>query len=741
MSSLAHLSSALGARYRVERELGRGGMATVFLAHDSKHRRRVAVKVLHPELAASVGTARFLAEIRIAAGLNHPHIVPLYDSGETDGRLYYVMPYVEGESLRARLERDGALPIDEAVRTAREVADALSHAHELGIVHRDIKPGNILLSGGHAVLADFGIARAILEGGDGKLTETGFAVGTPTYMSPEQATDLRRVDGRSDIYALGCVLYEMLAGTPPYSGPPRAVIARKIAEPLPRVSGLRDTVPRRLDDLVERATAKVPADRFPTALAVMEALDALGKPSPAARGDGLASIAVLPFVNRSADPENEYFGDGVAEELISVLAQVPGLRVAARTSSFAFRDRNVHARTIAGQLGVGALLEGSVRRAGDRVRVTALLVSADDGYHMWSESYDRRIEDVFAIQDEIAGAIAATLKVKLLGDRSVARRHSEDSEAYHYFLKGRHLWNQDNTNAARALELFERAVERDPEYALAYAGIADCHCTIGIFQQGPQQPIRERGIAAARKAMELDDGIPEVRFSAGYVKFYMEWNWPEAEREFRHAIELNPNYEQPLLFLGLLMAAQGRFEEAEEWAARGREADPVSGFAHYIASMPAYFAAEWDRAIPGFREAIDLNPGLANPLWNLSLSLSFAGFHDEAMAMGERLATVSQRAPPFLGTLGAIYVMAGRDEDARAIEAELKDRRPSEYVTPYVLGILVAWLGKTDEAFQLLEEAYEEHNILLWILAVDPTSAPLREDPRVRQLIEKMGLE
>jgi serine/threonine-protein kinase len=733
------LFDALQDRYEIQRELGRGGMATVYLAQDLRHQRPVALKVLANGFAASISAERFLREIRVAARLNHPHIVPLHDSGEAGGTLFYVMPFVEGESLEQRLQRERQLPVETALRIVRDVADGLAHAHGLGIVHRDIKPGNILLMGSHALLADFGIARAVSTG-DLPLTETGLALGTTTYMSPEQATGVEDVDERSDIYSLACVLYEMLAGTPPFTGPTaHAVLARKLSEPIPKLTVVRETVSPRLERTVEQAMARSTVDRTPTARAFIEALDALARPAPAAPAD-TASTAVLPFVNMSADPENEYFSDGISEELINVLAQIPGLRVAARTSSFSFKGKNVNVRALGEQLGVGTVVEGSVRWAGQRVRITAQLVNATDGYHLWSGNYDRELEDVFAIQDEIAGAIAAVLRVKLLGTAGAVQRHSPDPLAYQHYLKGRHLWNQDNTNAGRALEWFQKAVKRDPRYALPYAGMADCYCTIGAFQMAPQAPIREAGIAAARKALELGDDIAESHFSSGYVRFYMQWDWAGAERDFHRALELNPNFEQPSLFLGVLLAALGRVEEAEAWAARGKAADPVSAFAQYIATVPAYLRHDWDRSIAGNLEALELNPALANPLWNLSVSLSFSGQHDRAIATGEQLVMVSQRAPAFLSTLITIYVRAGRLDEARAIEAELDHRSKSEYVTPYVFGLAKAWLGKVEEAFLLLEVAYDERNTLLWALASDAGSNPLRSDPRFEELVKRMRL-
>ncbi len=404
MSSLQErLQAVLPERYTIERELGRGGMATVFLAQDRKHHRAVALKVLSPDLAAALGTDRFLREIAFAAGLTHPHILPLHDSGEAGGLLYYVMPYVEGESLRGRLIRERQLSFEDALRIASQVADALDYAHGRDVVHRDIKPENILFESGHAVVSDFGIARAIKVADEGRATGTGIAVGTPGYMSPEQAQGIDQLDGRSDLYSLGCVLYEMLAGEPPFTG--RSILRT-----------VRDTVPDWLEQTVTRALAKIPADRFATAA---EFIAGLSKPLTITLAEAASapapehSIAVLPFVNLSADPENGYFCDGMTEEILNALSAVPLLRVAARTSSFAFKDVTEHVRTIGERLGVRAVLEGSVRRADTKLRVTAQLINVADGFHLWSHTYEREMKDVFAVQDEIARAIVHALKGKL----------------------------------------------------------------------------------------------------------------------------------------------------------------------------------------------------------------------------------------------------------------------------------------------------------------------------------------
>ncbi|HET9481519.1 MAG TPA: serine/threonine-protein kinase, partial [Candidatus Polarisedimenticolia bacterium] len=417
---LDRLETALASRYHIERELGQGGMARVFLARDLKYERAVAVKVLRPELAAEVGPTRFLREIQIAARLHHPHILPLYDSDTVGGLVYYVMPYIEGETLRHRLLRERQLPVDDALQIAREVADALNYAHKAKVIHRDIKPANILLDSGHALVADFGIARAI---GTGE-SSTGHIIGTPAYMSPEQIEGVKELDGRSDIYSLGCVLYEMLVGEPPFKGTSvMSVIANRLSNPVPSARAHRDLVPEAIDWAVRRAMATLPADRFQTAAQFAEAL---GTPATVAIAVGTAqamaeavqttttkSVAVLPFENMSTDPENEYFSDGITDDIIAQLSKISALKVISRTSSMQYKKTTKKIAAIAQELGVEAVLEGSVRRAGQRVRIVVHLVEPRTEKHLWGETFDRQLADVFEVQSEVAqqitGALAATL--------------------------------------------------------------------------------------------------------------------------------------------------------------------------------------------------------------------------------------------------------------------------------------------------------------------------------------------
>jgi eukaryotic-like serine/threonine-protein kinase len=498
VSTTTRLQTGVAGRYEIERELGHGGMATVFLATDLKHKRKVAIKVLKPELAAAVGSSRFLREIETVARLTHPHILPIHDSGEADGLLYYVMPFVEGETLRDRLTQSPQLPLDEAMRIARDVGEALDYAHGQGVVHRDIKPENILLAGRDAFVADFGIARAVERATEEETrTATGIMLGTPQYMSPEQASGEREIDGRSDVYALGCVLYEMLAGEPPFNGPTLQSIAVKhLAVPAPAVRTLRPAVLPAMEAVIARALAKSPADRYQTTGALIRELDAATTGgvarSPAlrrafvaiggltlialstwlivsqftsGRGPNAASrsqaLAVLPFDEVGAQ-EGAYFADGLTEELITAIGRTPGLRVISRTSAFAFRDkRGLTLRQIADSLGVGVVLEGSVQRDQNRLRVVARLVHVAADSVLLQRDFDRELRDVFALQNEIAQDIAGALRLRFTGtpNSTAAARTTSDVEAYDLYLQGRAFWNQRSPSALNtAITHFQAAI-------------------------------------------------------------------------------------------------------------------------------------------------------------------------------------------------------------------------------------------------------------------------------------------
>ncbi len=607
---LDRLQVALQGRYTIEREIGHGGMAVVYLSRDLRHDRVVALKVLQPRFTEVLGAERFLREIRVAARLHHPHLLPLYDSGEAEGFLYYVCPYVEGGSLRQRIGREGRLPLPQVLRLGREVADALDYAHRQQVIHRDIKPENILLDEGHAIVADFGVARAVTAAAETGLTETGMLVGTPAYMSPEQATD-GAVDRRSDVYALGCVLYEMLAGQTPFtSTAPLAQLAARLTRPAPDLGSAGVAVPAAVEHLVARALAQRPDDRFQSgadlasALAVAEQGLTEGTLTPPATRPipRSVAVAVLPFVNMSADAENEFFSDGMTEELINALAGVEGLRVASRTSAFAYKGRDVDVREIGQRLNVGAVLEGSVRRAGSRLRVTAQLINAADGYHIWSETYDRQLADVFEVQDELSRSIVNTLRPKLVGAGSepLVLPPTTNVDAYTAYLKGRFFWNKRTLEGYRkGIQFFELALARDPGFALPYTGIADCWAMLGFDYFGGVPPGEgmPKAKAAALRSLELGGDLAEGHTPLGVVSMLYDWDWSAAEQHFRLALQLKPGYVPALLWYSLFLSVRRRHDESLAVIRRAAELEPLALIVHQSVARSLHYAGRYEEAV------------------------------------------------------------------------------------------------------------------------------------------------
>jgi serine/threonine-protein kinase len=743
---LESVSSALADRYAIEREVGRGGMAIVYQARDLRHERQVAVKVLRPEIAVSLGPDRFLREIRIVAGLTHPHILPLHDSGDVDGLLYFVMPYLEGESVRQRIDRERQLPLDDAVQIARAAADALDYAHRHGVVHRDIKPANILLEEGRAFVSDFGIARAVSVAVSERITDPGIALGTPAYLSPEQAAGEAEIDGRSDVYSLGCVLYEMLVGEPPFTGPtPQAVIAKRFALDVAPMSAIRDTIPSAVDRVAQKALARTPVDRYDTAGEFADALEQARTAPAGFGGTGPAehSIAVLPFGNLSADPENEYFSDGVTEEIINALSQVEGLHVAARTSSFAFKHRAAEISEVGSTLKVATVLEGSVRKAGNRIRITTQLVNVEDGYHLWSERYDREMGDVFAVQDEIARAIVNTLKVKLLGehDAPLVKEATKNVEAYTHYLKGRYYWNKrTQTGLLKGINHFDAAVDEDGMFALAYAGLADSHNILGFYDFVPPSEAFPQAKAAALMALEMDEGLAEAHAALAYELLYYDWDFVEAERSLFRAMELNPSYAIAPHYYGNYLVAMGQFDEADAAFRRARELDPLSLIINAASGWAMYHARRHEEAVALLSGAIELDPDffLAH-LW-LARTLSQMQRFDEATAEAERARTLSDDAPIATAALGQAYALSGARERAAAVLEQMYGQAGERHVSPYYVAGVHAALEDRAAALEWLERAFEERSHSLVFLKVDPVMEPLRGEPEFAALVERVGL-
>jgi TolB-like protein/Flp pilus assembly protein TadD len=679
---LTQLKTGLADRYRIEREIGRGGMATVFLAEDLKHDRAVALKVLHPHLAASLGPERFLREIKVAARLNHPHIVPLHDSGQVGELLYYVMPFVDGESLRDRMNRVRQMPVDEALEIARDVAAALDYAHRQQVIHRDIKPENVMLHEGEALVTDFGIAKAVTVAASDNLTQTGTAVGTPAYMSPEQAAGESEPDGRSDVYSLGCVLYEMLAGSPPFTGPTaQAVITRRFTEPVPSIRAVRPTLAEAVEQVVTKALARSPADRYASAAQLAQALIVHSGSTPpgttpvsaavqsAAAGK---SIAVLPFVNLSADPENEYFTDGVAEEIINALTRVQALRVASRTSAFAFKGKNEDIGEIGRKLKVDTVLEGSVRKAGNKLRVMAQLVNVADGFQLWSERYDRDMEDVFAIQDEIAQNIVKALRV-VLSDaekRAIEKAPTENVQAYDYYLRGRQFFHQfRRTGIQFARRMFERAMETDRGFTQAYAGAADC-CSFLYMYWDASNANLEGADSYSRKALELAPELAEAHAARG-LAVSLSKRYDEAEREFSTAIRLNPKLFEAHYFFGRACFQQGKHQEAVahyEEASRVRPEDyqtyMLCSFALAAQGRKSEAEAALRRGLQVAERHLELNPDDARALYLSANALTQLGERARGLELAARALALDPDDSGVLYNVACVNAIAGERDAA-----------------------------------------------------------------------------
>jgi serine/threonine-protein kinase len=752
--TIDRLRSALDAQYAVEELIGEGGMARVYRAADRKHGRTVAIKVLEPDLGASLGAERFLAEIRICASLSHPYILPLYDSGAAGDLLYFVMPFIEGESLRGRLERERQLPLDDALHIARGVAAALAYAHSRGIVHRDIKPENILLSAGEPIVADFGVAKAIVTSDRGFRTSAGVAIGTPAYMSPEQGSGASEIDGRSDLYSLACVLYEMLVGEPPFTGPTAmAITARKLTEAVPRVTLLRETVPPPVEQAILKALAKAPADRFATAWEFGQALSAaqLSMPGYGTGTTGMISavklppprsIAVLPFAGGGVAAGDEYFGDGLAEELIHLLGTVKGLHVVARTSAFAFKGTQEDVRSIGQKLNISTVLEGSVRRAGDRLRVTTQLVKVTDGYQLWSERYDRTADDVFAVQDEIARAVVDALKITLLGRPSGGGGSPRNMEAYELYLRGRHAWNLRTEEGLKAsVSLLRRALELDDAYALVHAALADSYATLGIHSVEPADEVMPLAERAAEEALALEPALAEALATLGCVKAVYRWQWKDAEELFRQAIAAKPGYATAHHWLAInCLTPQRRFDEARDELNTALKTDPLNPSIRVSLGLVAHFAGDHGAAIEIFRRAIETDPGFGMARYFLGQTLEAMGRAGDALAAYKRAGELSGASPQITAALAHTLARMGQPDEAAPLLAELEAQAASRYISPALPAHVHIALGDHARALDLLERSCDERAALLIWLPVRPSFDPLRGEPRFRAILDRIGL-
>jgi eukaryotic-like serine/threonine-protein kinase len=782
--------------YRILAKIGAGGMGEVYRAHDEHLDRDVAIKILLSDTLADEATRRRLRKEALALSkLNHSNIATVFDFDTQRGVDFLVMELVSGETLNQKLKA-GALTERQVLRLGTQLAEGLAAAHAKGIVHCDLKPSNLLITPEEDVkILDFGLAKLLVPPADPNATQSATkawaAAGTLPYMSPEQLQG-EPPDYRTDIYAAGAILYEMVTAERPFPETNWPRLVDTILHRAPRSpSILNARVSPALESIILKALDKAPERRYQSAKELLVDLQRLAmppamtstsgapvssawrtvarratyaagallmlagillglnisgwhaRPSTRAAAASIRSLAVLPLQNLSGDPEQEYFAEGMTESLITDLSKIGALRVISRTSVMHYKSGNKSLPQIAKELNVEGVIEGSVQRSGDRVRITAQLIYAPTDTHLWAESYDRELRDVLPLQDDVARAIADEIKIKVTPQEQVllASARQVDPEAHELYLKGRYYWNKRTPDALdKGLEFFKQATAKDPGYASPYAGIADSYIllsNLGLLEQSVAVP---EAMAAAKKALELDDQLAEAHASLGIAYWCDHLNWRGAEQELKRAIELDPNYASAYQWYASTLAIIGRSEDLLRKARRAQELDPLSPIINASLGHAYYLCRRYDDAIQQCHKTLEMDPGFPVAHLFLGMAQTQKGRHREAIAEVQRAVDLSDRTPVMLAMLGYAHAAAGERDAARKILQGLLEPGQKKFASSGDIAIIYAGLGQRDEAFKFLEKAYAEESLWTISIKLDPKLDGLRDDDRFAGFVQRVGL-